>query len=285
MRSMQLSGLGDRWEVSIRATHNRGMESFVPPTRGEGAQVEQLVRELRDVAEGHGDLEAAREDAEALDLELIELERHLLLQDQSSRGWGTAVFRRGESTGLLVEVPHPGSDYRTPELGLRMFEESLADVYLLSGTNRYNRAEPSLEQPTRRLSDAAHSGATFFHAAHCGLVEPGDRVLQIHGYGSEPGDPTVVLSDGLDDGRDPPVLTRLASELEKSGIPSLIADFESPLGKRLGGKTNLQAQGREASFLHMEVSETARRSLDPRLVRAVAEWAGEEFSSCPANQR
>lgn len=281
---MQLSGLGDRWEASIRATHNRGMGTFLPPTRNEGMRLEQLVRELRDVAEGRGDLEAAREDAEALDLELIELERHLLLQDQSSRGWGTALFRRGEPNRLVVEVPHPGSDYRTPELGLRMFEESQADVYLLSGTNRYNRAEPSLEQPTRRLSDAAHSAATFFHAAHCGLVEPRDKVLQVHGFGSQEGDPTVVLSDGQDDGYDPPALTALAARLEQAEVSNLIADFESPLGKRLGGKTNLQAQEQDATFLHLEVSETARRKLDPQLVRAVAEWAGEEYSSRSANQ-
>jgi hypothetical protein len=281
---MQLSGLGDRWEASIRATHNRGMETFVPPTRGQGMQLEQLVRELRDVAEGHGDLEAAREDAAALDLQLVELDRHLLLQDQSPRGWGTALFRRGESRGLVVEVPHPGSDYRTPELGLRFFEESGADVYLLSGANRYNRADPSLEQPNRRLSDAAHSAATFFHAAHCGLVEPRDRVLQVHGFGSQEGDPTVVISDGQDDGHDPPALIALAARLEQAEVPNLIADFESPLGKRLGGKTNLQAQNRNATFLHMEVSEAARRELDPKLVRAVAEWAGEESSSCSANQ-
>lgn len=281
---MQLSGLGDRWEASIRATHNRGMETFVPPTRDQGMQLEQLVRELRDVAEGHGDLEAAREDAEALDLQLVELDRHLLLQDQSPRGWGTALFRRGEPTGLVVEVPHPGSDHRTPELGLRMFEESGADVYLLAGANRYNRVQPSLEQPTRRLSDAAHSAATFLHSAHRGVVGSQDTVLQVHGFGSQEGDPTVVISDGQDDGRDPPALTALAARLEQAGVTNFIADFESPLGKRLGGKTNLQAQERDASFLHMEVSETARRSLDPRLVRAVAEWAGEEFSSCPANQ-
>lgn len=281
---MQLSGLGDRWEASIRATHNRGMETFVPPTRDEGMQLEQLVRELRDVAEGHGDLEAAREDAETLDLQLVELDRHLLLQDQSPRGWGTALFRRGETTGLVVEVPHPGSDYRTPELGLRIFEESEADVYLLAGSNRYNRSEPSLEQPNRRLSDAAHSAATFFHSAHRGVVESQDTVLQIHGFGSQEGDPTVVISDGQDDGHDPPALTALAARLVQAEVTNLIADFESPLGKRLGGRTNLQAQERDATFLHMEVSEAARRELDPRLVRAVAEWAGEEFSSCPANQ-
>lgn len=280
-----LTGLGDRWEADIRRTHNRGMESYVAPTRGEGMRVQQLVQELRQAAATGEPLDEVREDAAALQLEVSELEGHLLLEDPTGRGWGKMLFRRGAPTGLVVEVPHPLSDYRTPELGLRMFEESGADVYLLHGANRYNSARASLEQPTQRATDAAHSGATFFHEAHCGLARSSDCVLQLHGYDSEPGDPTVVLSDGLHDGRDPQLLTELTEELGEQGLSYLVSDFESPLGRRLGGRTNLQGQQRDCLFLHVEVGEEARRDLEPRLVQAVAGWAWEEFSSRPDNLR
>lgn len=278
-----LTGLGDQWEASIRRTHNRNMQTFVPPTREQGMRVEQLVRDLRDAAVSGEPLDEVREDAEALRLEVVELDHHLLLQDPTDRGWGKMLFRCGAPTGLVVEVPHPLSDYRTPELGLRMFEESGADVYLLSGTNRFNRAEPSLEQPGKRLSDGAHSGATFFHSAHCGVVGSHDRVLQVHGFNSEPGDPSVVISDGLDDGRDPAELTALTGELAEHHVSCQVADFHSPLGHRLGARTNLQGQQRDCRFLHMEVGEEARLNLQPELVQAVSAWAREEFSSPSGN--
>lgn len=274
---MQLTGLGDRWEAEIRRTHNREMGTFVPPTREQGMRVEQLVRDLRDAAVSGEPLDEVQEDAAELGLEVVELESHLLLQDPTERGWGKMLFRCGAPTGLVIEVPHPLSDYRTPELGLRMFEQSGADVYLLSGTNRFNRAEPSLEQPKKRLSDGAHSSATFFHSAHCGLVGSGDCVLQVHGFDSQGGDPTVVVSDGLDDGADPAELRHLAGQLDQHHVPHLIADFESSLGKRLGARTNLQGQQRDCVFLHMEVGDEARQALEPSLIGAVADWAREEF--------
>lgn len=255
------------------------MESYVAPSRGEGMRVQQLVQELRQVASSGEPLDEVREDAALLALEIRELEGHLLLEDPTARGWGKVLFRRGEPTGLVVEVPHPLSDYRTPELGLRMFEQSGADVYLLNGANRYNSERPSLEQPSRRVTDAAHSGATFFHQAHCGLVGSGDTVLQVHGFDSEPGDPVAVLSDGQDDGRDPAPLTGLAEELGEQGLSYLVSDFASPLARRLGGRTNLQGQQRQGLFLHMEVGEEARRDLEPRLIQAVANWASEVFSA------
>ncbi len=282
---MALTGLGDRWEMAIQRTHNRKMETFVSPSRDEGMRVEQLVKDLREAARDGEPLDEVREDAEALRLSLEDTPTHLVLQDASERGWGTMVFRKGAPTGLVIEVPHPLSDFRTPELGLRMFEESNADVYLLSGTNRFNREQKSLEQPGKRISDGAHSSQTFFHSAHCGVVSPTDTVLQVHGFDAEPGDPTVVVSDGLNDKKDPAALTHLAEELQQHHVTCQVADFQGPLGKRLGATSNLQGQQRDCQFLHMEVGQEARQSLEPQLVGAVAAWAREEFSSSPSNLR
>ncbi|MEW6280274.1 MAG: hypothetical protein AB1758_16720 [Candidatus Eremiobacterota bacterium] len=295
---MELRGLGDRWEAETRRRFNRQAESFLPPTDRQSRAVVELTASLREVADRAdlGGLAEAERQARELGLRVDTLSadtgRYLVLRECQPRGWGTAVFRCGSDSGLVVQVPHPLSDYRTPELGLRMFERSGAEVYLLAGANRYNRSEPSPDQPHRRLSDAAHSSRTFFHAAHQGVVEPGDTVLQLHGFDDRPGDPAVVLSDGLDDGRDPPAVADLLGSLTEHGIPGRISDFRSPLDRRLGARGNLQLQDMErrglledSTFVHVEVNEPLRKQADDTLVSAVADWAHSLLGSSMSADR
>ncbi|MBI3924760.1 MAG: hypothetical protein HY319_04405 [Armatimonadetes bacterium] len=273
---MDFRGLGDRWEGQVRERFGKHRQNYRLPTAGELQGVEQAVRRIREAIDsGDSDrLELARAAAEPAGYSLSPLGEDLwLLSEREPRGWGLAVFRphQGRDSGLVVEVPHPVADGGTPELGWKAFERLDADTFLLAGAHRANRAAESPDVPGRFVSDVTHTRDTPFQAMHEGAAAHGEDVLQVHGFSAQRGhrevpgfspQQQVVLSDGADDGIDPPHLRQLQEALARNGYRSSIVTFADEASSRLSADTNVQAaemHSRAAGeFVHLEVEAALR---------------------------
>lgn len=121
-------------------------------------------------------------------------------------GWGTYVLSTSDSArDLVVEVPHPGCEWRTEEQGVEVFRQLNARALLVAGTHRCANTTYSpcdgvttfcgIEEP-HRTSDVAHATQTMFDATHRALVVPGSDVVavQLHGC-SEPTCPDLFISN------------------------------------------------------------------------------------------
>jgi hypothetical protein len=163
-------------------------------------------------------------------------------------GWGHVAVH--ESTDLLIEVPHPGSDRYTARLGLELFHAIPTAALLVAGTHR-------------NTADVAHLPESLFqtYAQAFATTE-----LQLHGFAtaSAPGT-DVVLSPGA--GKP----TRLHEALEKALTRQ---GFRVAHHEHLAGRTNVQgiaAAVRGTPFLHLELAALVRRDHRDRVVDAVTD--------------
>jgi hypothetical protein len=276
---LTLLGLGEQWEQQIRQEFGRGAETCQIPSADEQSKLCQLVQQLNGwsrLAELPSEQSSVLAASElGLEIKLLKTpkQRYLwLCEKPPRRGWGQILWRCRPEQPIpvrVIEAPHPAFDAHTPELALQIFEECQADVLLVAGSHRLNRAQVSADQKDRGVADPAHSRQTAFHSMHHGLVDQEHRALQIfqiHGFKSRtPQDPEAVISDGLDDGYWGPTLCQLELRLKQQGIKAQRADFASNwLTARsnvqlqdLDGQSRCQPKG-SVEFIHIEFSETVR---------------------------
>lgn len=128
-------------------------------------------------------------------------------------GWGHIALH--ESTDLLVEVPHPGSDRYTARLGLELFNALPTAALLVAGTHRDS-------------ADVAHLPESLFqaYAQTLAVVE-----LQLHGFATTSAPNTdVVLTSGAGDPTD--LHEALEKALTRQG-------FRVAHHEHLAGRTNV----------------------------------------------
>ena len=119
--------LSDMISDIVKAMPGRGSEGYEKPSPKEAAEFGALASAM-----GTGELENARRSAEALDYTLVRYDdastaKSLLVAREEpaparepERGWGTIVVA-AEGNNILVEVPHPLFDIKTPLVGVEMF--------------------------------------------------------------------------------------------------------------------------------------------------------------------
>ncbi|WP_433559497.1 hypothetical protein ACQPWY_15320 [Pseudonocardia xinjiangensis] len=181
----------------------------------------------------------------------------------SARSWGLIALPLGRAPRLLVEVPHPNSDYNTENVGLAVLAIVPDAVYIEAGAHR--RAADG-------RADVAHAEDSLFHALAVDLsVRMGLPQLQLHGFGERDDlDDDVVLGPG--DAH--PAVRELTDALEEAGL-SVCRSWVQRCPE-LEGSTNVQ--GRAAAryglpFAHVEMSASTR--MQPESVaRALATLAG-----------
>ncbi len=256
----------------VDAMPGRGSEGYARPSPEEASEFADLASSME-----ASDLDGARRSAEALDYTLVWYEdnatgRRLLMAREEAdpsrearRGWGTLVADPG-GDDVLVEVPHPGFDINTPQVGAELFREAEARILLVAGAHRYAWDD--------ERSDVAHAPDTSFDAAHKALL-PARYVVQLHGFhsGKNGRYPEVVLSGGV--APSPAGVEAVYRSMKGAGIDAGLFDGGSRFGD-LAGTTNVQGDSaREAGsqFIHVELArdlrtQTADRS---RLVEALAE--------------
>jgi hypothetical protein len=169
----------------------------------------------------------------------------------SERSWGLVALPLDRAPRLIVEVPHPNSDYGTEEVGLDVLAAVPDAVYLQAGAHRRAADE---------RADVAHEEDSLFHALAVDLsVRLRLPQLQLHGFGERDDlDEDIVLGGGPDDPA--PAVRELADRLEEADVSVCRAWSQRCPG--LEGTTNVQ--GRAAArdglaFAHVEMSASLRK--------------------------
>lgn len=248
-----LHGWADRWEKEVGHQFGKRAGNYVPPSRQQQEEAEAGLRALL-----NNDEVAARTHFENLGMVLSRWHGMWLVEDVE-RGWGRVLVKEGAP--LVVSVPHPVADFGSPEYGWRIFLKLDASVFIMAGVHRRNHNQPSEVYPQYSVSDMTHTRESVFQAFHRAALTPGTSLLQVHGFRPRSGQAhSIILSDGRDDGRDPPLLKRLHQALNQAGLATHIVDFDRDKG-RLGATQNQQGPlVRRAEFVHMELDEELRTS-------------------------
>ncbi|MQY38480.1 hypothetical protein SRB17_64930 [Streptomyces sp. RB17] len=187
------------------------------------------------------------------------------------RGWGRVYLDLDHRPSWSVQVPHPGFDLGTEQLGVRVLRGSPGGVLVIAGAHR--------KAGVGNSADVAHRRDTVFHAICAELARRGMPGIQLHGFAASavPGYDVVAStgagSAGRPDGRG------LADALRGHGFRVCRAWARSC---PLEGRTNVQGQTADADhvpFLHVEFSPEVRSGGRPaeRAAAAIAEitrrWA------------
>ncbi len=177
-------------------------------------------------------------------------------------GWGLFVFDLQAASEMIVEVPHPLYDVKTPQVGVDLFDAAHAEALLVAGTHRYADAD--------RGSDVAHADGSVFGEVNRRLADDRSVVVQPHGFdeSEHAGDGDVVVSGGI---APPPAHVKVVgSGLTQAGFEVCVFGADAACDD-LGGTDNLQGRWVrrvEGLFLHIEISRTIRD--DPEAVERLA---------------
>lgn len=177
---------------------------------------------------------------------------YVLMESPSqNRGWGSYMFSAtaSPSTRVIIEAPHPITDFNSQDTAFSIFTSSYPRVaaLLISGVER--TLGPNGQ------TDMAHRSQSIFETAHEALTSFGSVVIQIHGFSAfaHPQEPLVVLSTG--DGGLNGALESIAGNLGAANIS--VGVFDGFTHEKLGAQDNVQgryARAFGAGFVHSEVS-------------------------------
>ena len=191
-----------------------GSEGFSVPSSAEKADFLSAVEPFLDE-----DWTTANTRAASVDYEVIQIndtgwanETFYGLQPVSGntdgRGYYFLRHNSAVSCALVIEAPHPKYDIRTGVLASELFREVGARAFLLAGTHRCaNSAASGCSGTTTacgggslpyKESDMAHTADSFFQVFHEEASEEtvNTRVIQVHGFSSDPDEPEFTVSDG-----------------------------------------------------------------------------------------
>jgi len=242
----------------VDASPGRGEGGYVKPSPGETSGFGALADAM-----GGGHLPEARALAAALGYALVIYDdvvsgQQLLVAREASepgRGWG-AILVDPEGEDVLVEVAHPGSDLRTPEVGVAVFRETRARALLVAGAHRYAWKDARC--------DAARAPGTPFDLAHRALL-PARCVIQPHGFHREDGAyPAIVLSAGASP--PPRALAAVRRGLEGAGFESGLWEGGDRYRSLAATRNRQGVSVRETGglFVHLEISRELRENGDER---------------------
>lgn len=164
--------------------------------------------------------------------------------------WGLYVLAMGSPEPLVVEVPHPLHDVRTPQAGVAAFRAGGAEALLVAGAHRYANSDGT--------SDVAHESRTMFARVDRALVGADRSVVQFHGFASTLADGSeVVVSAGEPA---PPVpLDPVSDALRAAGFS--VCQYDGTQCSSLAGTKNVQGAWSRtvgARFVHLEIARAVR---------------------------
>jgi hypothetical protein len=178
----------------------------------------------------------------------------LMENPTANKGWGSYLFpaeRSPSPTQVVLEAPHPVTDFNSQEIAYKIFTSAYPQVtaLLVSGVER--TFGPNGQ------TDMAHRTQSIFETAHEAFAKTGSVAIQIHGFDAlqHATEPMVVLSDG--DGGINGALQSIASNLEAANLS--VGVFDGFTHEKLGAQSNVQgryATAFGAGFVHSEISST-----------------------------
>lgn len=187
---------------------------------------------------------------------------------RTPRSWGLLVVEHGApAPGLVVEVPHPGSDQLTALIGVALFRAVPGAALLMAGAHR---------KAADGNADVAHEPRSLFAALAGELAERGAVQLQLHGYAnSSMPDKEIVISAGATEAG--ARIRAAARRLSERGF-AVCRAWQGGCDS-LDGETN--AQGRAAAaggnpFVHLEMNHSVRADASEchEVIAAIAETYG-----------
>lgn len=150
------------------------------------------------------------------------------------RGGGGYLFRRGgvklgarggePIAEVIVQAPHSFHDHLTGEIGLDVFEESVARGFFYNTIHRYRSRRGEKTRDEVHPADMARSDGSVFQvmSEHYLTDIEGGAVLQLHGFKSR-----KLARQGID---------AVVSGGEESGATALSERVAQALGKRVGAR-------------------------------------------------
>ncbi|HWN42641.1 MAG TPA: SdrD B-like domain-containing protein [Thermoanaerobaculia bacterium] len=215
---------------------------------------------------------------------------------QADNGEGRGFYfvrpRAGVLRRLVIQAPHAVEDERTGVLGSEIFRASGARALMLTGADRcasdiLSYCTGSTDCGDHTVADGAHSVNTFFHIFHeeAGGEHADTRVLQLHGFFADEGEPEFSVSDGrtADNASDSylpnafykdlhdrmlavnPGLTRDGASCNKAGHGDFQCGTESVQSREFNGSPNAcddNATSANGRFIHLEMSNDLREPGD-----------------------
>ncbi len=185
-------------------------DDYMPPTTDQMDDWELMLDYL-----WNGNLDAAATIAFTLQYDLVTFtddsgEIYYILESQEINGnhWGTFVFNPNAcQTNLVIQSPHPKNDLNTGQQGVHIFETISASFYMVAGTHRCNSStyggcsgstSTCGSSEDYRISDMAHTEVSMFQRTTAFLLDkiPDVYFMQLHGFGWDPDEPYIILSNG-----------------------------------------------------------------------------------------
>ncbi len=208
-----------------------------------------------------------------------------ILEDEGVNFHGTYIYNPAFLLPTVIQSPHPRFDTNTGVQGIHVFLETASMFFCLPGTHRCNQPDLSSCSGTTSvcgpsgpypISDVAHTVQSFFQETTDVLVRLMDQTvfISLHGFGKQPDDPYLIISNGTRDRPDPDFAYLLGENLVLED-PDLY--YEMPhinlSWARLTGFTNTQgrlvnnsmdpcqsnAQYSSGRFIHLEQEKSRLR--------------------------
>ena len=247
--------------ATIRSWRGPGQGPYEPPTSTEQAEVRTWLERR---------LAGSRSLASTSWITERGLDSGDLVVFIAAPGHGVYVWRTRYATPLVIETPHSYADVYTLNIGLAAQQELGARALLVNGTHRrFGCTEADAICP----ADVAHAPTSVFEGVHEAFVarNPGDVVIQFHGFDAGPKDPLLILSAARTRTDVRPYAEALRRVLAPLGAWP-VAVYPAEIN-RLGGTTGVQARQLRAAggkMLHVEMSRELRDRLvaDPAIMRA-----------------
>lgn len=244
-----------------------GFVASIPRARTEGyraatpAEAQVLADAFRAVRTG--DLTQAAVLAASVDYDVVRQRdsatgrRMIALRERRNRdgtwphAWGLFLFAPDATARVAVEVAHPIADLETELVGVETFRRLDARVLLVAGAHRDADRDGS--------ADVAHRHHSAFQVVHEAAVEPGWRVVQLHGFGesNHPGYGDVVVSAGTADPG--PTVTGVWQALRTNGFVACL--YDGAACRDLAATSNVQGRQTRsvgATFIHVEAARAVR---------------------------
>ncbi|GAA2395097.1 hypothetical protein [Dactylosporangium salmoneum] len=177
----------------------------------------------------------------------------------SAPAWGILLVDRSAPPRVVFEVPHPGFDINTDDLGVSLYHLVPGSVLLVAGQHRLAGGG---------AADVAHNDKSMFHAMATEFAKGGLGQVQLHGFADKNlPDAQVVVSTGV--GQVTKAAKDIADGLKAGGL--IVCRAWATTCGRLEGTSNEQGKAADeigAQFLHLELGWVVRR--DPQLRDVVA---------------
>jgi len=204
-----------------------------------------------------------------------------------SNYWGTYVFSKTpKRENLVLAAPHVLHDQKTGYQAAFAYRRNVGKALFLSGAHRCDTDEPSPcdgttrscspNSQTYRISDVPHNVNSVFQITTENLYDalPNSVFVQLHGFGKEPSDPYVILSNGTNKTPAKDYVAELRDALYEEDntltfkIPHIdinwtrYAAFDNTQGRYINGSAapcGVAATGTTGRFVHLEQERSKLR--------------------------